>query len=243
MRVTTRTTKVIFQLAKAPDYRFPDVEYAGPEGLLAVGGDLNSERLLAAYRQGIFPWYSDDQPILWWSPDPRAVLLPDNLKISRSLRKTIRKNIFRVTLDQDFAGVVRACASPRRGDSGTGTWITPEMMDAYTKLYQLGYAHSVEVWHDNKLVGGLYGVSLGKAFFGESMFNRMTDASKVGFSFLVRQLEKWGYDFIDCQVESEHLASLGAQPIPRKQFVEMLDDALRHEDRPAHWTADVETIL
>ena len=241
--MTTRTTKVIFQLAKAPDYRFPDVGYAGPEGLLAVGGDLDTERVLAAYRQGIFPWYSDDQPILWWSPDPRAVLLPGNLKISRSLRKTIRKKIFRVTLDQDFAGVIRACASSRRGDTGTGTWITPEMIDAYINLYKLGYAHSVEVWHDNKLVGGLYGVSLGKAFFGESMFTRMTDASKVGFSFLVRQLEKWRYDFIDCQVESQHLASLGAQPIPRKRFVAMLDDALRHEDRPAHWVADVESIL
>ena len=234
---------MIFQLAKAPDYRFPDVEYAGPEGLLAVGGDLDTERVLAAYRQGIFPWYSHDQPILWWSPDPRAVLLPGNLKISRSLRKTIRKKIFRVTLDQDFAGVIRACASSRRGDTGTGTWITPEMIDAYINLYKLGYAHSVEVWHDNKLVGGLYGVSLGKAFFGESMFTRMTDASKVGFSFLVRQLEKWRYDFIDCQVESQHLASLGAQPIPRKRFVAMLDDALRHEDRPAHWVADVESIL
>ena len=241
--MTARTTKVIFQLAKAPDYRFPDVEYAGPEGLLAVGGDLDTERLLAAYRQGIFPWYSDDQPILWWSPDPRAVLLPTKLKISRSLRKTIRKNIFRVTLDQDFAAVISTCASPRRGDAGIGTWITPEMMDAYIKLYQLGYAHSVEVWHDNKLVGGLYGISLGKAFFGESMFSRMTDASKVGFSYLVRQLDKWGYDFIDCQVESEHLASLGAQPIPRKRFIAMLDDALRHEDRPSHWAADVESIL
>jgi len=241
--VTARTTKVIFQLAKAPDYRFPDVDYAGPEGLLAVGGDLDSNRLLAAYRKGIFPWYSEDQPILWWSPDPRAVLLPGNLKISRSLKKTLKKNIFRVTLDQDFAGVIRACAAPRRGDSETGTWITPDMMQAYIKLHELGHAHSVEVWHDDRLVGGLYGISMGKAFFGESMFSRMTDASKVGFCFLVRQLEKWGYDFIDCQVESAHLASLGAQPIPRKRFIAMLEDALQLENSPARWTADLESIL
>lgn len=241
--MTARTKKVIFQLAKAPDYRFPDVEYAGPEGLLAVGGDLNSERLLAAYRNGIFPWYSEDQPILWWSPDPRAVLLPGDLKISRSLRKTVRKNIFRMTLDQQFSKVIQACANTPRGDTEIGTWITPEMMDAYIKLHEIGYAHSVEVWHGDELVGGLYGVSIGKAFFGESMFSRMTDASKVGFCFLVRQLEKWGYDFIDCQVESAHLASLGARSIPREQFVAMLEDALRHENRPSHWTADLKSIL
>ena len=241
--MTASTTKVIFQLAKAPDFRFPDVEYAGPEGLLAVGGDLESGRLLAAYRHGIFPWYSEDQPILWWSPDPRAILLPNNLKISRSLKKTIRKNIFRVTLDQQFEQVIQACANTRRGDTETGTWITPEMMDAYIKLHETGYAHSVEVWHDSKLVGGVYGLALGKAFFGESMFSHMTDASKTGFSFLVRQLEKWGYHFIDCQVESAHLASLGAQPVPRKQFIAMLNDALKYEDRPAHWVADLEQIL
>ena len=239
----TARTKVIFQLAEAPDYRFPDVEYAGPEGLLAVGGDLNSERLLAAYRQGIFPWYSEDQPILWWSPDPRSVLLPGDLKISRSLKKTLKKNTFRVTFDQDFAGVIKACAGPRRGDTETGTWITPEMMHAYIKLHKPGYAHSIEVWHDNQLVGGLYGIAMGRAFFGESMFSRMNDASKVGFCFLVRQLEKWGYDFIDCQVESAHLASLGARPIPRKRFIAMLDDALRHENPPDHWTPDVESVL
>jgi len=241
--VTASTTKVIYQLAKAPDYRFPDVEYAGPEGLLAVGGDLDTGRLLAAYRHGIFPWYSEDQPILWGSPDPRAILLPDNLKISRSLRKTFRKNIFRVTLDQRFAQVIQACANTRRGDTDTGTWITAEMMDAYIKLYETGYAHSVEVWHDDKLVGGLYGLALGKAFFGESMFSHMTDASKTGFCFLVRQLEKWGYQFIDCQVESVHLASLGARPVPRKQFIAMLNKALENDHQPAHWDADLEQIL
>jgi len=241
--VTASTTKVIFQLAEAPDYRFPDVEYAGAEGLLAVGGDLNVERLLAAYRHGIFPWYSEDQPILWWSPDPRAVLLPDKLKISRSLGKTIRKNIFRVTLDQRFAEVIKACANTRRGEEDTGTWITPEMMDAYIELHKSGVAHSVEVWYDDQLVGGLYGIAMGRAYFGESMFSRMTDASKVGFCFLVRQLQKWGYHFIDCQVESAHLTSLGAQPIPRSQFIDMLNEALKHEIQPSHWTADLEQIL
>jgi leucyl/phenylalanyl-tRNA--protein transferase len=241
--VTSSTSKVIFQLAKAPDYRFPDVEYAGPEGLLAVGGDLDTGRILAAYRHGIFPWYSEDQPILWWSPDPRAVLLPENLKISRSLKKTLRKKIFRVTLDQRFADVIQACADIRRGEEDTGTWITPDMMNAYSKLHELGYAHSVEVWHEDKLVGGLYGIALGKAFFGESMFSRMTDASKTGFCYLVRQLEKWGFRFIDCQVESAHLASLGAKPIPRKQFIEMLKETLKFEDQASHWVADLEEVL
>lgn len=241
--MTASTSRVIFQLAKAPDYRFPDVELAGPEGLLAVGGDLNTGRLLAAYQHGIFPWYSEDQPILWWSPDPRAVLLPDKLKISRSLSKTIRKNIFRMTLDQQFERVIQACANTRRGNTETGTWITPEMMNAYIKLHETGYAHSVEVWYDDKLVGGLYGIALGKAFFGESMFSHMTDASKVGFCFLVRQLDRWGYHFIDCQVESAHLASLGAEPTPRNQFIDMLNQALKHEDRPAHWAADLEQIF
>jgi len=234
---------MIFQLAKAPDYRFPDVEYAGPEGLLAVGGDLHTERILEAYRHGIFPWYSDDQPILWWSPDPRAVLLPEDLRMSRSLKKTLRKEIFDVTFDQQFQEVITACANTRRGDLEGGTWITPEMLSAYTALHKAGYAHSVEVWHEGKLAGGLYGIALGKAFFGESMFSRVTDASKVGFSYLVRQLAKWDFHFIDCQVESDHLASLGAKPVKRAIFIAMLKDALKYENRAGHWKPDLEQTL
>jgi len=235
-------TPVIFQLADAPDYRFPDVEFAGPEGLLAVGGDLSSERLLNAYRHGIFPWYSKNQPILWWSPDPRAVLFPDELKISRSLGKTIRKQKYTVTFDRAFAEVIRACAAPRRNDNDPGTWITEEMTLAYIKLHETGYAHSVEVWHDQELVGGLYGIGLGRAFFGESMFSRMTDASKVGFYYLVKQLQRWDYDFIDCQVESDHLASLGARPIPRRVFIEKLERALQAEDRCGPWALESDSI-
>lgn len=235
-------TPVIFQLADAPDYRFPDVEFAGPEGLLAVGGDLSSERLLSAYRHGIFPWYSQGQPILWWSPDPRALLFPDELKVSRSLGKTIRKQVFSVTLDHAFAKVIHACAAPRQNDPEAGTWITDDMAQAYIKLHDLGYAHSVEVWHNRELVGGLYGIALGKAFFGESMFSRMTDASKVGFCFLVKQLQQWGYEFIDCQVESAHLASLGARPVPRRTFIEKLDKALQADDRRGPWELDEDKI-
>jgi len=235
-------TPVIFQLADAPDYRFPDVEFAGPEGLLAVGGDLSSGRLLNAYRHGIFPWYSQGQPILWWSPDPRAILLPDELKVSRSLGKTIRKQVFSVTLDHAFAEVMHACAAPRRNDPEAGTWITDDMMRAYINLYEQGYAHSVEVWHNQELVGGLYGIALGKAFFGESMFSRMTDASKVGFYFLVKQLQQWGYDFVDCQVESAHLASLGARPVPRREFIDKLQKALQADDRRGPWALEEHNI-
>jgi len=234
---------MIFQLASAPDYRFPDVEYAGSEGLLAVGGDLSPERLLEAYRHGIFPWYSEDQPILWWSPDPRAVLLPKDLKISRSLKKTIRKKTFQVTFDQCFDQVISACATSPRGNSQNGTWITPEMKRAYIKLHDMGYAHSVEVWQDENLVGGLYGIALGKAFFGESMFSRATDASKTGFVYLAHQLIDWDFRFIDCQVESAHLASLGALPVPRQKFIAMLDEALYYEDRKGQWQVEPEPTL
>ncbi len=222
---------MIYQLADAPDYRFPDVELADTDGLLAVGGDLNPDRLLNAYRHGIFPWYSDEQPILWWSPDPRAILLPEDLKISRSLKKTIRKKLFQVSLDRDFETVIRACAENRGSSDMPGTWITEDMMHAYIELHRLGYAHSVEVWEHNKLVGGLYGIALGKAFFGESMFSRSSDASKTGFITLVQQLSDWGYQLIDCQVESAHLASLGAKPVSRSRFIALLNDALDADDR------------
>jgi leucyl/phenylalanyl-tRNA--protein transferase len=185
---------------------FPDAEFAlrEPDGLLAVGGDLSLPRLLHAYRNSIFPWYSSDQPILWWSPDPRSVLFPPQLKISRSLGKVIRSNRYEVTLDEAFDAVIHACAQPR-GDGG-GTWITPEMATAYSDLHAQGHAHSAESWYRGRLVGGLYGVSIGKIFFGESMFTRMTDASKVAFVYLVRQLQAWGFPLIDCQVHTAHLA-------------------------------------
>lgn len=217
------------------DYRFPDPGRAlrEPNGLLAVGGDLHPARLLAAYRSGIFPWYSEGQPILWWSPDPRAVLFPERLKISRSLRKTLGR--FAVTFDRAFADVVSRCAEPRR--DGLGTWITPDMHLAYCRLHQLGYAHSIEAWRDDQLVGGLYGVAIGQVFFGESMFSRESNASKVAFVRLVEQLRAWNYGLIDCQVASTHLASLGAEEIPRPVFLERLQDLCARPGYEGRWTA------
>ncbi|HEY0719979.1 MAG TPA: leucyl/phenylalanyl-tRNA--protein transferase [Gammaproteobacteria bacterium] len=192
-----------------------------PDGLLAVGGDLAPERILNAYRHGIFPWFSPGQPILWWSPDPRAVLFPEKLKVSRSLRKTIDRHTYRVTFDTAFEQVIRACAqTPRRGQDGT--WISEEMQQAYIKLHEMGYAHSAESWLGDELVGGLYGLRLGRIFFGESMFSRKTDASKVPFVHLVRKLQAEGVVLIDCQVTTEHLLSLGAEEITRTRFIEMV---------------------
>jgi leucyl/phenylalanyl-tRNA--protein transferase len=219
---------------------FPPVETASPEGLLAVGGDLRPERLLAAYRRGIFPWYSEGQPILWWSPDPRAVLLPERLKISRSLRKTLRAGKFRVTLDARFRDVMLACAAPRPQHPYGGTWITPDMIEAYTRLHALGFAHSVEAWQEDELVGGLYGVALGGAFFGESMFARASDASKVAFVHLVHQLVRWGFTLIDCQQYTEHLARFGAREIPRPEFLSRLQRVLTLPDRQGRWAFDAD---
>jgi len=204
---------------------FPDVSLAlnEPDGLLAIGGDLKPRRLLAAYRQGIFPWYNEGQPILWWAPNPRAVLFPQQLKISRSLRKTLRKQSFTVTLDQAFADVIEACSHPRDYEAQPGTWITREMKQAYQQLHEQKYAHSVECWHDGQLVGGLYGVAIGRVFFGESMFTRRSDASKVAFITLAQQLAHWKFGVIDCQIHSRHLESLGAKTIHREQFTELLD--------------------
>jgi leucyl/phenylalanyl-tRNA--protein transferase len=218
---------------------FPPVDLASPEGLLAVGGDLRSERLLAAYRHGIFPWYSDGQPILWWSPDPRAVFFPDRIHVSRSLRKTLRSGRYSVTLDTDFVSVISACADTvlRRGE--TGTWITTEMQQAYIDLHHKGYAHSVEVWEDGQLAGGLYGLSLGRAFFGESMFHRRTDASKVALVALARQVQAWGFLFIDAQVSSDHILRLGAVEIRRHRFMELLGQALESPTRVGRWKLDV----
>jgi len=206
--------------------QFPDVETAliEPNGLLAFGGNLTPTRLLHAYRQGIFPWYSEDQPIMWWSPDPRSVLFPKNLKVSRSLRKSIRNRDYIVTFDRAFDDVINACAGPRK--DGHGTWLTPEMIVAYNQLFDLGFAHSVECWHKGRLVGGLYGLGQGKIFFGESMFARKTDASKVAFTHLVEQLTAWDYQMIDCQVHSSHMESLGAEQISRAGFLEHLNNWL-----------------
>jgi leucyl/phenylalanyl-tRNA--protein transferase len=209
------------------------VEYA-EDGLLAVGGDLRPERLLLAYRSGIFPWYSEGQPILWHSPDPRMVLAAANLEVPRSLRKTIRKQAYRLSLDTAFAKVVAACASVERPGQ-SGTWITPDMQAAYRELHRRGVAHSVEAWHEDRLVGGLYGVSLGAAFFGESMFTLAPDASKVAFVRLVEQLQRWGIGLVDCQVYTDHLARFGAVEWPRKRYLTALKKALARPTRPGPW--------
>jgi leucyl/phenylalanyl-tRNA--protein transferase len=219
---------------------FPDVALAlrDPDGLLAVGGDLSVERLLAAYQRGIFPWYSGDQPILWWSPDPRSVLFPDKLHVSRSLRKALRKQEYKITIDTAFAEVIRACSQPRTDD--VGTWITDEMQQAYIRLHQAGYAHSIEIWLNDKLVGGLYGIAIGKVFFGESMFSRVTDASKVAFVFLVQQLQRWQFSVIDCQIQSAHLDQFGAELIPRSEFTTLLSQFCNQTGRRGLWTIDVD---
>ncbi|WP_010627819.1 leucyl/phenylalanyl-tRNA--protein transferase [Halomonas sp. KM-1] len=213
--------------------RFPPVSRAlrDPEGLLAAGGELTPEWLLAAYRHGIFPWYSDDQPILWWCPNPRMVLFPDELRIARSLDKRLRNGGLRVTFDRAFAAVVRACAEPRQGQPGT--WITEEMHAAYVTLHRLGYARSVEVWRGAELVGGLYGVAMGPVFFGESMFSRANDASKIALVHLVRVMRAGGGRLIDCQMHTRHLASLGARDIARTEFINYLESCLatsEHKD-------------
>jgi leucyl/phenylalanyl-tRNA--protein transferase len=206
---------------------FPPVEYAMESGLLAIGGDLSPARLLAAYREGIFPWYSSGEPILWWSPDPRFVLFPHELHVSRSMRRLLKKGSFRISFDECFRGVIAACGQSRPGQDGT--WITSAMQEAYITLHEMGYAHSVEVWHEGTLVGGLYGVSLGRSFFGESMFSTMANASKAALITLVSRLQGLGFDLIDCQVESPHLASLGARAVSRRDFCALLKESLRHE--------------
>ena len=225
----------IFRLVDEPI--FPPPDYADPSGLLAVGGDLSSERLLEAYRLGIFPWYSDDQPILWWSPDPRLVLDLKDFKISLSLRKTLKKGVFQVTFDHAFEQVIQACALVPRA-AQNGTWITAEMQEAYINLHGLGYAHSVESWFGGKLAGGLYGVSLGKAFFGESMFHLKTDASKVALAALVEKLKSWDFHFIDSQMTTEHMVRLGAKELPRRIFLKRLQTALRLPTRRGRWRID-----
>jgi leucyl/phenylalanyl-tRNA--protein transferase len=217
---------------------FPPPDFAEDNGLLAVGGDLSESRLLLAYSMGIFPWYSRDDPILWWSPDPRLVLFLNEFKVSRSLRQTIKKGIFTVTFDNAFEAVIENCAHVH-GKKAGDTWITDEMIDAYICLHHSGYAHSVETWFEGELVGGLYGVSLGSAFFGESMFTKKSNASKVALVTLVQQLIKWNFSFIDCQITTRHLLNLGAREIPRKQFLEILKSALTSPTKRGKWEINV----
>lgn len=213
---------------------FPPPELADEDGLIAVGGDLSQERLLYAYSLGIFPWYSQDSPILWWSPDPRLVLFPGDLKVSRSLRQTIRKSVYHISMDEAFQDVITACATVHRSRDGD-TWIVEAMQDAYTVLHRSGFAHSVEAWHKGRLAGGLYGVSIGSAFFGESMFAQKSDASKVAFVALVRQLMRWNFSIIDCQITTAHLKSFGAREIARSEFLNILHSALTAPTRKGRW--------
>jgi len=221
------------------DTPFPPVEQAlrQPNGLLAAGGDLMPGRLLDAYRHGIFPWFSNGDPILWWSPDPRMVLIPGEFKLSHSLLKTLRRGKYEIRTDSVFEQVMRSCALPREGQNGT--WIQEEIVAAYVRLHHMGLAHSVETWMDDELVGGLYGVSLGRMFYGESMFSRKTDASKIALAHLAAQLKRWQFGMIDCQMNTPHLASLGAREIPRSEFIARLQELI-HYAPIAGWQFDVD---
>lgn len=220
-----------------PTQGFPDAEEAehDPDGLLAVGGDLSPTRLLNAYRHGIFPWYGEDQPILWWSPDPRLVMYPGELRVSKSLQKTIRKGLFKITMDQAFEVVINACAHSRTS-ADEGTWIVEEMVDAYCDLHESGFAHSVEAWQEDRLAGGLYGVSLGRCFFGESMFTHISNASKVAFVALVKHLQALNFDLIDCQVSTPHLLRFGAREIPRARYLNELKKSLKPATLKGRWS-------
>ncbi|WP_420827476.1 leucyl/phenylalanyl-tRNA--protein transferase [Nitrosophilus alvini] len=216
------------------DYIFPDPRYACDEGLVAFGGDLSENRLLAAYKHGIFPWYSEGDPILWWSPNPRLVLYPNDLKISKSLKKRLKKNIFEIRVDTNFKEVIENCGKIKRKDQ-SGSWILPEVVDAYCKLFDMGFAHSVEIYFEDRLVGGLYGVSMGAAFFGESMFSKMSDASKTALVHLCLLAKKWKFDFIDCQIPSDHLKRMGAVEISRDRFLDELEIALNKPGKIGNW--------
>ena len=214
---------------------FPSPNLTSEDGLLAVGGDLDQKRLLLAYSLGIFPWYAEAEPILWWSPDPRLVLYPEDLRISTSLKKAIKKDIFHITMDQAFEQVITACAKIRR-EKDEGTCIVQDMIEAYCKLHESGFAHSVEAWQDDTLAGGLYGVSLGRCFFGESMFTTITNASKVAFVALVNYLKALSFDLIDCQVKTGHLISFGAREIPRAKFLKQLKKSLENQTLQGRWS-------
>ena len=222
----------IFQLED--ELIFPPAHLASDDGILAVGGDLSVERLLLAYQNGIFPWYSEGEPIIWWAPDPRFILEIPELKISKSMRQILRKKVFSFSFDTAFEEVITHCQKIARPGQ-FGTWITEEMRLAYIALHKAGYAHSVEVWEENELVGGLYGISLGSAFFGESMFARKSNASKAGFISLIKSLEYWNFDLIDCQVYTKHLASLGAKEISRKAFMSRLALSMENKSKTGQW--------
>lgn len=224
-----------FYWLRDDELSFPHPRYANEDGILAVGGDLSPQRLVLAYTNGIFPWFNPGDPIIWWSPDPRFVLFPDELKVSKSMRPYFNQKKFSCTLDHDFEQVIRNCQlHDRKGQSG-GTWITNNMLDAYIHLHKLGIAHSVEVWQGEELVGGLYGVALGKVFFGESMFTKVSNASKFGFISLVRQLIQWEFNLIDCQQATRHLESLGGRAIPRVDFLSYLEKNQVHPVEQKSW--------
>lgn len=216
------------------NFSFPSVRHATSEGIIAIGGNLSPGMLLSAYRQGIFPWYSEGDPIIWWSPDPRCVIFPSELHISRSSKKILRKGRFRVTLDTSFDDVINSCKKMPRPHQH-GTWITDEMLRAYVRLHQLGFAHSIEVWEGTLLAGGLYGVSLGGCFFAESMFRRIPNASKIALIKLVKLCEALGFDMIDCQIPSPHLLNSGAREIPREAFINLLKKSLKKDTLRGNW--------
>ncbi len=224
----------VYQLLQ-DSYDFPHTSEAESNGLLAIGGDLSPGRLLEAYSKGIFPWFSDHEPIMWWSPAPRFVLFPNELHVSRSMRPLFNKKVFRVSFDTAFEDVIQACKSTFRRHQ-PGTWITNEMVNAYSQLHQLGFAHSVEVWKENELAGGLYGIGIGSCFFGESMFTKKSNASKFGFIWLIRGLERAGFNLIDCQIHTSHLSSLGAREISRDKFEKLLFRAIKNDHLRGPWT-------
>ena len=220
-------------------FQFPSVEKASPEGIVAMEGNLSPGMLLSAYKQGIFPWYSEGEPILWWSPDPRMVLFPEKIHISKSMSRSLKRGRFSFSMDNHFKEVISSCGRiPRKHEDGT--WITQEMKAAYTHLYELGWGHSVEVWEDNELVGGLYGLSMGSVFFGESMFSNKTDASKAAFIILAKVLGGLGFTIIDCQLYTPHLESLGAVKIDRKEYIELLNNGLKAKTHRGNWSSLIE---
>ena len=223
------------------DTPFPPVDQAlkTPDGVLALGGELSVHRLLDAYRQGVFPWFNAGDPILWWSPSSRMVIVPEEIRVSRSLHKVLRNKNYEIRTDSAFEQVMRACAAPRCGQHA-GTWIHDNMIAAYVQLHRVGMAHSVETWINGRLAGGLYGVSIGRMFYGESMFSHVTDASKIALVHLARQLQRWNYGMIDCQLSTAHLSSLGAREIPRVKFMNDLKELVRYPDSPPRWRFDYE---
>lgn len=222
----------VFQLTDT--LQFPPPYLAREDGLLAVGGDLSAERLLLAYTMGIFPWYSNGDPILWWAPSPRLILKPEEFRVPKRLARVLRKGVFHMTIDEEFRQVIRACAEIRH-EQGEGTWITDEMIEAYCQLHDMGYAHSVESWKEGRLAGGLYGISMGTAFFGESMFSRESDSSKAALAVLVERLLSWNFEMIDCQVKTKHLERLGAREIPGDEFYPWLQRCLTRRTRRGKW--------